>query len=186
MTFESTLIEGAFVIHLSPFKDERGEFARLFCSDEMEKILGKKSIVQINHSLNKEKGTVRGLHFQLAPFAEVKMIRCLRGKVYDVMVDLRKESSTFLRWFAVELSPEANNMVHIPEGCAHGFQTMQDNSELLYFHTAHYHKKSEGGIRYNDPTLAIRWPLAIKNVSEKDKQLPLLEDSFVNSMNFIQ
>ena len=186
MRFEATPIEGAFIIHLSPFTDERGMFSRLYCSSELEAIHHEKPIVQINHSLNKEKGTVRGLHFQYAPDAEIKMIRCVRGKVFDVFVDLRSDSPSFLQWHSVELSPEANNMVYIPEGCAHGFQTLEDDSELIYFHTAYYNRKSEGGILFNDPKLSIKWPLPVKNVSEKDKSYPLLDKAFISKMNFSQ
>ena len=184
MRFVPTPIEGAYVIYLTPFTDERGMFARLYCTSEFEAIHHNKEIVQINHSLNTEKGTVRGLHFQFPPHAEIKMIRCVRGKVFDVMVDLRKNSPSFLQWYSVELSPEAANMIYIPEGCGHGFQTLQDNSELLYFHTAQYDRKSEGGIRFNDPKLSINWPLPARNVSEKDLNYPLLEESFINTMNF--
>jgi dTDP-4-dehydrorhamnose 3,5-epimerase len=186
MRFEATPIEGAFVIHLSPFVDERGMFARLYCASELQSIQHNKPIVQVNHSLNKEKGTVRGLHFQYAPDAEIKIIRCVRGKVYDVLVDLRSNSSTFLHWYSVELSPQANNMVYIPEGCAHGFQTLEDDSELIYFHTAFYNRASEGGILYNDPKLSIRWPLPVRNVSEKDKSYPLLDNVVTSKMNFSQ
>jgi dTDP-4-dehydrorhamnose 3,5-epimerase len=185
MRFEATHIRGAFVIHLSPFVDERGMFSRLFCSTELEAIHHYKEIVQVNHSLNREKGTLRGLHFQYPPDAEIKMIRCIRGKVFDVLVDLRKTSPTFLKWYSLELSPDANNMIYIPEGCAHGFQTLEDNSELLYFHTAHYNRESEGGIRFDDPRLSIKWPLPPKNVSEKDLNYLLLEESLINTMNFI-
>ncbi|HMH23176.1 MAG TPA: dTDP-4-dehydrorhamnose 3,5-epimerase [Puia sp.] len=184
MQFEPTPIPGAFVIRLSPFIDERGAFSRLFCENELAEIGYKQRIVQINHSINKEKGTLRGLHFQRPPHAEIKIIRCLHGRVFDVMVDLRKGSPTFSQWYGVELSPEAYNMICIPMGCAHGFQTLEENSELLYFHTAFYNKEYDGGVRFDDPQFSIHWPLPPVNVSEKDKSYALLDDAFGGIMPF--
>ena len=184
MHFEPTPIKGAFTIHLSPFTDDRGAFARLYCEKDFGIIGHTRPIVQINHSLTREKGTVRGIHFQYPPDAEIKIIRCLRGMVFDVLVDLRTDSPTFLKWHAVELSPDSFNMVYIPEGCAHGFQTLEKDSELLYLHTAMYTKGSEGGIRYDDPKISIDWPLSAVNVSGRDKSYPLLNDSFTGIMAF--
>jgi dTDP-4-dehydrorhamnose 3,5-epimerase len=184
MDIELLPIPGALEIKLSPFIDERGAFSRLFCSNEFKQFGHSKSIVQVNHSLNKEKGTIRGMHFQRPPHAEIKIIRCLRGRVFDVVVDLRSQSPTFLKWHAVELSPEAYNLIYIPEGCAHGFQTLQENSELLYFHTAFYNKESEGGVRYDDQLLSIQWPLPAMNVSVKDKSYSLLDNTFNGIMKF--
>ncbi len=178
MEFEPTPIAGAYQIRLSPMADERGVFSRLFCAGELSAIGHSKSIVQINHSVNKVKGTVRGLHYQHPPDAEIKMIRCLQGKVYDVILDIRKGSSTFLKWHAVELSPESFNMVYIPEGCAHGFQTLEDSSSLLYFHTAFYNKQNESGVRHDDPAVGIQWPLRVVNVSEKDMKYPPIDLRF--------
>jgi dTDP-4-dehydrorhamnose 3,5-epimerase len=185
MVFEPTPIPGSFEIRLSPFADERGVFSRLYGEDEFKAAgIAHSPIVQINHSLNKEKGTVRGMHFQYPPYAEVKIIRCLRGRVYDVVVDLRENSPAFLKWHPVELSPERYNIIYIPEGCAHGFQTLEENSELIYFHTAFYNKEKEGGVCYNDPHLAIQWPLPPINVFGKDKSYPLLDDTFGGVMKF--
>jgi dTDP-4-dehydrorhamnose 3,5-epimerase len=184
MQFEPTPIPGAFTIILSPFIDDRGAFSRLYCENEFGISGHSRPIVQVNHSLTREKGTVRGIHFQYPPDAEIKIIRCLRGKVFDVFVDLRTDSPTFLKWHAVELSPGGYNMIYIPEGCAHGFQTLEEDSELLYLHTAFYTKGTEGGIRYDDPRISIDWPLSAMNVSEKDKSYPLLDDSFKGVMAF--
>ena len=184
MQFEPTPIAGAWLIRLSPFVDDRGAFTRLFCAGEIAAIGHTAPVVQINHSLNKERGTIRGMHFQYPPHAEVKMIRCLRGRVFDVMVDLRSGSPSFLEWYSVELSPAAFNMIYIPQGCAHGFQTLEDDSELLYFHTAAYNKQAEGGVLHNDPTIGIDWPLPAENVSEKDKRYPLLDKNFSGVMEF--
>jgi len=184
MQFEPTPIPGAFVIKLSPHIDERGAFSRLYCEEELRALGRTRSIVQVNHSVNKEKGTVRGMHFQYPPYAETKIIRCLRGRVFDVMIDLRTDSPAFLQWHSVELSPEGYNMIYIPEGCAHGFQTLEENSELLYFHTAFYNKDAEGALRYDDPRVSIKWPLPAMNVSQKDKSYPLLNDAFGGVMLF--
>jgi dTDP-4-dehydrorhamnose 3,5-epimerase len=184
LQFEPIHIPGAYRISLSPFVDDRGAFSRLFCSEEIAAIGHTAPIVQVNHSLNKEKGTVRGMHFQYPPHAEVKIIRCLRGSVFDVMVDLRPGSPTFLKWYGIELTPEAFNMIYIPEGCAHGFQTLQPDTELLYFHTAAYNKRSEGGVLHNDPMIGIDWPLPAVHLSEKDKHYPLLTPDFNGVMPF--
>jgi dTDP-4-dehydrorhamnose 3,5-epimerase len=184
MQFEPTPIAGAHIIRLSPFADHRGAFSRIYCADELLNIDHRQPFVQVNHSLNREQGTVRGMHYQRPPKAEIKMIRCLRGKVFDVMVDLRRNSPSFLQWFGIMLSPEAYNMIYIPRGCAHGFQTMEPDSELLYFHTEFYDKEAEGGIRFDDPRIGIDWPLAVKNISEKDAGYPALGPDFAGIMEF--
>ena len=178
MDFIALNILGAYLIKLTPFTDERGAYTRLFCQDEFKQIGFDKSIVQVNHSHNIQKGTLRGMHFQHSPHAEVKIIRCLQGKVYDVMVDLRENSPTFLKYFTVELSVAAYNAVYIPEGCAHGFQTLENDCQLLYFHTRFYNKASEGGIRYDDPMINIEWPLPPQNITDKDMAYPFLNHSF--------
>jgi dTDP-4-dehydrorhamnose 3,5-epimerase len=118
------------------------------------------------------------MHFQYHPFSEIKIIRCLKGRVFDVIVDARKGSSTFLKWQSIELSPESDNMIYIPEGFAHGFQTLEPDSELLYFHSNFYHPSSEGGLRFDDPAINIAWPLPAVNMSPKDMNYPLLQPSF--------
>lgn len=179
MEFVATPIPGVFEIKLSPFKDERGVFSRIFCPEELQQIGFQKNILQVNHSINHSKGTIRGLHFQNPPVAEIKIIRCLKGKVFDVIVDIRHNSPSFLKWFALELSPEKYNMIYIPEGCAHGFQALEDNSELLYMHTELYHPEKEGALHFSDPLLSIQWPLPAVHVSHKDKNYSLLNESFL-------
>lgn len=178
MKYKATDISGVFVIEASPFSDNRGSFARLFCENELSPVLGNRRIVQINHSVTQRTGSVRGMHFQYPPHAEMKIIRCLKGRVFDVAVDLRKNSKTFLKWHAQELSPDNNLALVVPEGCAHGFQALEPASELLYLHTAFYEKNTEGGVRCNDPILAIQWPQPITDISEKDKTHELLSNEF--------
>lgn len=173
-----TKISGVFIIESSLFSDHRGLFGRVFCKNELSNVIGYKQIVQINYSQTKLVGAIRGLHFQYPPNAEMKFIRCLKGKVFDAAVDLRKNSPTFLKWYTEELSSKNNKMIVIPEGCAHGFQVLEENSELIYLHTEFYNKPSEGGIRYDDPSLAIPWPKIVSDISEKDKKHSLITDHF--------
>lgn len=151
-----------------------GVFARTFCKEQFLKIDFDKEFVQFNHSFNKFKGTVRGMHFQNAPFAETKLIRCVKGSVYDVVVDLRKDSPTFLKTFEVELSDVNMLGILIPEGFAHGFQALEDNTSLIYHHTNYYTPNSEGGLRYDDPKLNLKWPLPPLNISSKDLSYNLI------------
>jgi dTDP-4-dehydrorhamnose 3,5-epimerase len=141
-------------------------------------VIGKRRIVQINHSRAKAPGAVRGLHFQRPPEAEMKLVRCLRGRVLDVAVDLRAGSSSLLRWHAEEISAENARMLVIPEGCAHGFQALEADSELLYAHTAPYVRETEDGVRFDDPVLGIRWPLPIADISPRDRSFALLRPDF--------
>lgn len=171
-------IAGAFLLETESFADARGSFTRLFCENELADILKNRRIVQINHSRTEVSGAIRGLHYQRPPYAEMKFIRCLRGKVWDVVVDLRKNSPTFLRWHAEELSVGNAKIMVIPEGCAHGFQVIESHSELLYLHTAPYTPDSEGGVRYDDPMLGIIWPLPPTDLSQRDRSHPLLDASF--------
>lgn len=173
-----TPIADLVVVEASPRIDARGAFARLYCEQELGAVTGLRRIVQINHSRTVAVGAVRGLHFQYPPFAEMKLVRCLKGRVWDVAVDLRKNSPTFLRWHAVELTPASARMLVIPEGFAHGFQVMEPDSELLYLHTAFYTPIAEGGLRYDDVQLAISWPLGVTNVSERDACHPLIDSGF--------
>ncbi|MGV1005656.1 MAG: dTDP-4-dehydrorhamnose 3,5-epimerase family protein [Candidatus Nanopelagicales bacterium] len=166
------------VVQSTPHQDARGSFVRLFCAEELQPLLGHRQIAQINHSITNRTGAVRGLHFQYPPKAEMKMVRCLRGRVWDVAVDLREGSPTFLKWHAQELNPGDATVMVIPEGFAHGFQTLEPNSELLYLHTASYDPQSEGGLRHDDPRLGITWPLASRDVSPRDISHPLLENNF--------
>lgn len=170
MKVVQTLINGLSVVETTFCADNRGSFERLFCARELADVFGARRIVQINRSLTLMKGSVRGLHFQHSPYAEMKLVRCIRGKVWDVAVDLRRGSKTFLQWHAEELSPENQRMMVIPEGVAHGFQTLEPESELLYLHTAPYAPESEGGFRVDDPLLGITWPLPVEGLSDRDSR----------------
>ena len=173
-----TPIAGVQVLESDAVRDERGAFSRLFCARELATVLGTRAIVQINHSITRRVGAVRGMHFQHAPHAEMKIVRCLRGRVLDFAVDLRRGSPTLLRWASCELSPESRRALVIPEGCAHGFQVLEPDSELLYLHTAYYAREAEGGVRFDDPRIGIAWPLAPTDLSERDRNHPLLAQDF--------
>lgn len=173
-----TPLPGAFVASFQPFCDHRGRFTRLFDRDLLKEIHADRMIVQINHSLTMAVGAVRGMHFQRAPYLEAKWVRCIRGRVFDVAVDLRRGSPTFLQYFSVELSEEAANAFFIPEGCAHGFQVMEQGSELLYLHTESYQPSAEGGVRWNDPLIGINWPRPATDISQRDESHPLLTHDF--------
>ncbi len=179
MKIHTTPLSGLMVVDTAPHSDARGSFSRLFCSQELEALLGARHIVQINHSRTAQVGAVRGLHFQHPLHAEMKLVRCLKGRVWDVAVDLRQGSPTFLRWHAEELSPGSTRMMVIPEGFAHGFQVLEPDSELLYLHTACYAPAAEGGLRHDDPRLAITWPLPIADLSARDQSHPHLAAGFV-------
>jgi len=178
MDIVETPIAGLSIVKTTPFQDARGAFARFFCANELAAVLGGRQIVQINHSRTDAAGAVRGLHYQQPPHAEMKLIRCLKGRVWDVAVDLRRGSATFLRWHALELNPGNALMLVIPEGCAHGFQVLEPGSELLYLHTAAYAPAAEGGVRYDDPRLGVAWPLPAADLSARDRQHPLLLEDF--------
>jgi dTDP-4-dehydrorhamnose 3,5-epimerase len=178
MKIHPTPIPNLVVAESKAFKDERGAFARLFCEQELSSVIGQRKIVQINHSCTEAVGAVRGLHFQHAPNAEMKLVRCLKGKVWDVAVDLRPHSPSYKRWYAQELSPQNAHMMVIPEGFAHGFQVLEAGSELLYLHTAFYKPESEGGVRYDDPALGITWPLPFTDISARDSSRAYIDTSF--------
>lgn len=178
MKVVNTPLAGVSLVETDPFCDDRGMFYRAFCNQDLAAILGRRQIVQANISRTHAMGALRGMHYQLPPHAEMKLIRCLKGKVWDVAVDLRRSSSTFMQWFGIELSPHNALMLVIPEGCAHGFQVLEEDSELLYLHTTHYVSASEGGVRYDDPALAISWPLPVTDISNRDKNHPLITPDF--------
>lgn len=178
MIFTPTPLPGNYTIELKPFSDERGWFARTYCKEEFRQIKHTAEWVQMNHSFTGLKGSIRGMHYQLPPFSEIKMVRCIAGAVFDVVIDLRKGSDTFLQWFGAELSAANRKMMYIPAGFAHGFQTLTSDCELIYHHSALYTPGFEAGIRYNDPAIHINWPLEITNVSDRDKQHPLLDENF--------
>ncbi|NYT61910.1 dTDP-4-dehydrorhamnose 3,5-epimerase [Alcaligenaceae bacterium] len=173
-----TVIEGVCVVETTPFHDHRGSFSRLFCERELTKLIHKRRIVQINQSRTATVGAVRGMHFQRAPHAEMKLARCVKGRVWDVAVDLRVGSPTFLQWHAEELTPENARMLVIPKGCAHGFQVLEAESELLYLCTAFYTPQAEGGLAYNDPAVGIQWPLPVMDLSSRDQQHAFITDEF--------
>lgn len=177
MKFIETPLKSAFVIDPIVNEDERGMFMRVFCNDDFSKIGHTKEFVQFNHSLTLKKGTVRGMHFQKRPYQEIKLVRCIAGSVFDVIIDLRKNSPTFLKFFEVVLSADNKKMIYIPEGFAHGFQTLEDNTELIYHHTEYYHPESESGLRFDDPMLLIKFPLSVCCLSERDKHFPFLSES---------
>jgi dTDP-4-dehydrorhamnose 3,5-epimerase len=174
----ATPLVGVFEAVSTPVGDSRGQFTRLFCSEVLTLAHAGRPIVQINHSLTATVGAVRGLHYQRPPQAEAKWVRCLKGRVWDVAVDLRRGSPTFLKWHAVELSAERMNAMLIPEGCAHGFQVLAPDSELLYLHSAPYTPDLEDAVRWDDPRLAIAWPLPVRDLSDRDRNHALLGETF--------
>ena len=178
MKFIETSLKGAFIVELEPFRDERGFFARTFCKHEFAAVGHTKEFVQFNHSMTFKKGTLRGMHYQVPPNTEIKLIRCISGEVYDVIIDLRKGSPTFLQYFGVILSAENQKMIYVPGGFAHGFQTLDDNSQMIYHHTAYYTPSDERGLNYNDPALNINWPLDPTNMSEKDQNYTFINNTF--------
>lgn len=177
MNIITTPLSGLFEIKSDVVEDPRGRFTRLFCDSNFSAIRPNLHFCQINLSCTNAAGSIRGMHFQTPPSAEAKLIRCLKGRAYDVAVDIRHGSATFLQWHAVELIPDSNS-VFIPEGFAHGFQALEDNTELLYMHTAAWSKADEYGLRFNDPRLNIQWPMAVSTISDKDRNLALLDDKY--------
>ena len=173
MIFTETKLKGAFIIEPERLEDERGFFARTFCRMEFEAHGLNPNLVQCSVSHNKLKGTLRGMHYQIPPHGEAKLIRCTIGAIYDVMLDLRPNSPTYRQWVSVELTAANRRMVHIPEGVAHGFQTLDPDTEVFYQMSDFYHSESAQGVRWDDPTLAIRWPIAQPIMSARDRTLPL-------------
>jgi len=167
-----TAIAGAKLVELERFDDERGFFARSYCQREFEAAGLAACAAQCNVSFNRSRGTLRGMHFQRAPHAEAKLVRCTRGTIYDVIVDLRKGSPSFLKWVALELSAENRRALYIPEGIAHGFQTLEDACEVFYQMSAFYHPEAAAGVRWNDPAFRIEWPIAQPTVSARDAGYP--------------
>lgn len=174
MRLEPLPLAGAYLLSVSPLEDARGYFARTFCRDEFTAHGLSPVVAQCNVSWNRHRGTLRGLHYQAAPHGEAKLVRCTRGAVWDVMVDLRDESPTRLKWYGVELSAENRLAVYIPEGFAHGFQSLVDDTEVFYQMSESYHPDLARGVRWDDPALGIHWPLAEPILSERDRTYPLL------------
>ena len=175
MIFTQTSLPGAYMNEPERHVDERGFFARIWCAKELEERGLKSRLLQSNVGFNYRKGTLRGLHFQKSPAAEVKIVRCTRGAVFDVIVDLRPDSASYREWFAVELSFEKRNMIYVPEGFAQGYMTLEDDSEIYYHTSEYFAPDAVCGVRYDDPAFGIKWPLAATVVSTQDRHWPLLE-----------
>ncbi len=175
MTFTETKLKGAYIINLNRLEDERGFFGRSFCINEFKSHGLSSNIVQSNISHNKKKGTVRGLHMQKPPFEESKLVRCTRGSIYDVIVDMRSQSTTFKQWIGVELTADNYRMLYVPEGFAHGYLTLEDDTEITYQVTQFYNAESEVAYRWNDPAFKIVWPVEPVIISERDRNHPLLK-----------
>jgi dTDP-4-dehydrorhamnose 3,5-epimerase len=171
-------LEGAYIIELDKREDERGFFARAFCINEFDTNNIDRNVVQINNSLSRFKGTLRGMHYQLTPKAETKMVRCIKGSLFDVLIDLRIDSPTFGQWFGAELSAENRKMMFVPKGFAHGFITLEDDTEAFYLVTEFYSPELERGIRYNDPKFNIQWPIEPVVISDKDLAHPDFNENY--------
>lgn len=178
MIFHPTRLEGSYIIEAEPKGDSRGWFMRSYCKEEFSRINHLKEWVQMNHSFTLERGTIRGMHFQKEPHREIKLVRCIAGSIFDVIVDLRKDSKTYLQWFGDELSAANKKMMYVPEGFAHGFQTLSENVELLYNHTEFYNSEFESGILYDDPQVGIKWPMPVTAISPRDKSHLLITENF--------
>jgi len=178
LRLEASAMTGLMYLHHRCHVDERGAFNRVFCAETLLAAGMPATIAQINHSITQRRGTVRGLHWQMPPNIERKIICCLRGKVFDVVVDLRRDAGTFLQWQAIELSAETPLSLVVPAGFAHGFQALTDDAEMLYLHDQNYHAASSSGLRFDDPRLAISWPLPLTVISERDRTWPLLATDF--------
>lgn len=172
MLFYEVKLPGVFEIQVEPRVDDRGFFARLWCQKEFEAKGLNAKLVQCSISVNTSKGTLRGMHFQAHPHEETKLVRCSKGAIYDVVLDLRPSSPRFRDWFAVVLTAGNRKAVYIPEGCAHGFMTLEDDTEVLYLMTEFYHAESARGVRWNDPAFEITWPGAVEVISERDRTYP--------------
>jgi dTDP-4-dehydrorhamnose 3,5-epimerase len=175
MIFTKTTVNDAYIVELDKREDHRGFFARTWDKNEFEEHNLNSNLVQCNVSFSKKRGTLRGMHYQKKPFEESKLIRCTKGKIFDVIIDLRTHSSTFKKWFGVELTQENYKMLYVPEGFAHGFQSLEDNSEIIYQVSEFYTPNSELGIHWNDPAFNITWPIEEKTITEKDNSWKLFD-----------
>ena len=172
MKFHETKLPGVFEIHIEPKLDDRGFFARSWCRKEFEEHGLDPRLVQCNISVSKRKGTLRGVHYQTPPYAETKLVRCTRGAIYDVIVDLRPQSPTFKQWAAIVLTADKRNMAYVPENCAHGFLTLENETEVFYQMSEFYDSASARGVRWNDPAFGIAWPAQVEVISERDRTYP--------------
>lgn len=175
----STPLHGLTAVQRTRIEDERGSFSRFFCATELFDVGFDEPVAQINHTVTRRSGSVRGLHFQYPPYAEVKLVSCVRGKVWDVAVDIRRDSPTFMSWHAELLTAENACSLLIPKGFAHGFQALTPDAELIYLHSAAYEPGAEGALNVRDPRLAIDWPLPFADLSERDARHPMVDDGFL-------
>lgn len=173
-----TSLAGVLQVHRQAHADARGSFARIFCASELAHVGWNGPVAQINHSVNNARGTVRGLHYQVAPWAEQKLVSCVRGRIWDLAVDLRRDSPSFLLWHAQELSAASGVALMIPQGCAHGFQALSEDAEIIYCHSAPYVPQAQAGLHPCDPRLAIDWPLPVRRLSQRDGSWPFLQIDF--------
>ena len=178
MKFEETPLQGSYVIELEKIGDDRGFFARAFCSNEFAALGLTTAFVQVNNSLSAQKNTLRGMHYQIAPHQETKIVRCIKGSLYDVILDIRMDSPTFGQHFGVELSAENRKMLYVPKGFAHAFVTIDDDTEAFYFVDTPYAPAAERGIRWNDPKFDVEWPIQPEVISDKDASWPLFDPEY--------
>lgn len=183
MNFTATTLAGSYIVEIDKISDERGFFGRSWCSKEMRQHGLKGDIAQINTSRSKDKGTLRGLHYQVAPYQECKMVRCTRGAVFNIVADLRPHSPTFLQWFGAELTEDNHKSLYSPEGFAQGFITLADNTEITYLTTQTYAPGHDWGVRWNDPSLQIELPLSVAVISDKDGNWPDFTKAYLDKRN---
>lgn len=179
MIFTETKLKGAYIIDVKKIEDERGYFGRVFCKNEFDEVGIESNIAQTNMSFNPKKGTLRGMHYQVSPYEETKLVKCTSGAIFDCIVDLRKDSPTYLEWIGVELTEENNRMLFVPRDFAHGFITLKDNTAIQYFVSQFYAPGAEKGIKWDDPKINIQWPVDVAVISEKDNNHPYLNDQFL-------
>jgi len=172
MIFTETGLKGAYIIDINKLADDRGYFARTFCKNEFDKVGLEPNIAQTNMSFNPKKGTLRGMHYQVSPYEETKLVKCTSGAIYDIIIDLRKDSPTYFKWIGVELSEDNNRMLYVPKDFAHGFITLADNTAIQYMVSQFYAPGAEKGIKWDDPKFNIHWPIDIAVISEKDNTHP--------------
>jgi dTDP-4-dehydrorhamnose 3,5-epimerase len=170
--FTEAAIGGVYVIDIEPVEDHRGFFARTFCEDELRARGLETHIAQSSIAVTARKGTLRGMHYQREPWGEVKLVRCTRGAVYDAVIDLRPRSSTFRQWFAVELTADNRRLLYVPKGLAHGYQTLEDDTEISYQMSTPYHPEAAAGVRWNDPAFGVRWPIDVTAIADRDAAYP--------------
>jgi dTDP-4-dehydrorhamnose 3,5-epimerase len=170
--FVETKLKDAHIIEIEQLEDTRGFFARSWCRKEFDEHGLISTVVQANISWNKKRGTLRGMHYQILPYEEVKLVRCSRGSIYDVIIDLRKDSPSYMQWLGVELKADDYKLLYVPGGFAHGFQTLEDDTETVYQVSQFYTPGAEAGLRWDDPTFNINWPLEVQVISDKDRNWP--------------